>query len=249
MSNELQPWEERMKEMAQASASTEAAGAGNYISLRNGIMKYMDEPLPGNELFAIVLSSAGEHTYYTERFDSERIVPPKCFAVYPMDEQEPKPHETVPDEQKQSDICRTCWAHKFKSADNGRGRACAVRRRLTLVAASDLDNLAKAEIASLRVPPTSVNNWGKYVNRVAAQHQRPPFMVVTRLFLEPHTRFQFTLDFEVSQLVEGEKFDQLMELRQASEAALMQPFDLTPPDEEDDGDDSKVSGKKRSSKK
>mgnify|MGYP003132839612 CR=1 FL=1 len=233
MSKEIVNTEEKMQALA-AKESSIVTSTSNYISLRSGIMTYMDQPMPNNELIAVVLCHTGEHSYYDEPFDPDRIIPPKCFSIFTPDDNDPKPHESV--EEPQHENCKGCWAHKFKSASNGRGRACAVRRRLALISASALeeDDLASADIAVMKLPPTSVSNWNKYTARVAAQYQRPSFMVFTRVHVDPHPKFQFMVDFETKALIDIGKFEQLNALYEGSKPLLMTPFDLTKPDDEDE---------------
>lgn len=225
-------WEDRMAEMATENAKQERMGS-NVISLKNGRINYMDEVL--DHLDVVVLGTAVEHSYYDVPYDPDRIVPPACFAVGKLTD-EMVPHDDVPEEQRGAATCKLCPKHAFKSADNGRGRACSVRRRLILVpsnALEDSDTLASAETAILKIPPTSVDNWSKYVNQVAAQHQRPSFGVVTRIEVKPHKKFQFMVHFTMLDKVDSNDVGTLYELSEQSEATLMAPFDMTPPEEEE----------------
>jgi hypothetical protein len=246
-SKDLVSFEDKMKEMATQQASVEASGS-NYISLRGGVMTFMDQALPNNELFAIILGASGEHSYYDQAYDPDRIIPPRCFSVFKLDD-EPVPHENVPEEQQESDLCKNCWAHKFKSADNGRGRACSVRRRLAVMAADGLDDPENADIALMKLPPTSVANWSKYINKLSAQYQRPNFMVVTRIFVEPHPKFQFTVGFEAKELIDVENFEKLNAMHESVDSLLLAPLDMTEPDEEEPVKELKGGRKKKTSKK
>lgn len=229
---ELVNWEEKLAAMATENAKQERAG-NNIISLKNGRINYMGDYI--DALDVVVLGSAVEHSYYDVDYDPDRIVPPACFAIgSPTDEM--VPHDDVPEDQRGADQCKLCPKHAFKSADNGRGRACSVRRRLVMVPANALEDpstLGAAEMAVLKVPPTSVQNWSKYVNTVAAQYQRPPFGVVTRITVKPHAKFQFMVHFEALDKVDGDCISTLYDLSEQSEATLMAPFDMTPPAEEE----------------
>ena len=233
-SKELVSWEEKMKELATQQASQETTGS-NYISLKGGMMTYMDQPMPNNEMEVVVLGATGEHSYYDEAYDPDRTIPPKCFAVFDLDD-EPTSHDDVPADQKQDDNegCKTCWAHQFKSAENGRGRACSVRRRLAVMMAADLSDPTSADVAMLKLPPTSVGNWSKYVNKLSAQYQRPFFMVTTRIFVTPHPKFQYTVGFETKQLVEGESFETLLAMHEGVTPLLMAPLNMTESEEEEE---------------
>lgn len=231
----LTNYEDEMAAMANASAANESGGGDSVLKVQGGVLQYMGEPVEGNELELIVLGSSGEHTYYDTPYDPDRIVPPTCFSVFDLDD-EPVPGEEV--EEPENDRCGTCWAHKFKSAENGRGRACGVRRRLAVIPADALDNgsdgLEDADIAMFKVPPTSVQNWGKYVNTLAAKYQRPSFMVVTLMKVSPHPKFQFEVTFEAIESIESEYFGQLRGMHEGVSGMLLQPFDLSIGDEEEE---------------
>lgn len=231
MGKELANFEERMAELATQSAALEVTG-NNYISFRGGVMSFMDEPMPNNEAEFIIIGAAGEHSYYDTKFDPDNITPPVCFAVFGMDE-DAAPHDDVPEDQRQAKTCHECWAHKFKSADNGRGRACGVRRRLLVVPADKLDDLDNADVAVMKIPPTSVQFWSKYVQKVATVSNRPFWMVTTRVYVERHPKFQFQVKFEPKMLIEADHFDKLQSMVDSAQNLLMQPFDMTPPAEEE----------------
>ena len=88
MSKEIVNTEEKMQALAAKESTTETS-TSNYISLRSGIMTYMDQPMPNNELTAVVLCHSGEHSCYDEPFDPDRIIPPKCFSIFAPDENAP----------------------------------------------------------------------------------------------------------------------------------------------------------------
>lgn len=247
---ELVNWEEKMAELATANAKQERVSGASF-SLQGGIMSYGGDPVPNNNMDVVVLGSAVEHSWYDTKFDRDKIVPPRCFAVGSLDD-EMVPHEHVPVEQRPTgadgkpvEVCRLCPKHAFKSADNGKGRACSVRRRLALVPAgviNDPDEIPAADLAVLKVMPTSVENWGKYVNTIAARFQRPAFGVVTNIAVKPHARFQYMAHFEHVALVPPAALGPLYELTDSATPLLMAPFDMTPPDEEEE--EVKPKGKK-----
>jgi len=238
-------WEEKLAAMAAETATQERVGS-NVISLKSGIMSFMGVPVKDNNLDVIVLGSSVEHSYYDVKYDPDNIVSPVCFAVgSPQDDM--APHPSVPEENRQSDRCATCPKHAFKSADNGRGRACSVRRRLVIMPADQLKNedMLNAEVGMLKVPPTSVDNWKKYVNRINALHHRPPFGLVTNVSCRPHLKFQFQLHFEDRTLISDDYLDDIYNLTVAHESMLFTPFDLSVADkaEEEEEEAPTIRGK------
>lgn len=248
-SKALVSWEEKMAKMAKETASQERVG-GNVLSLRAGILSFMGEAVKNNVLNAVILDSAVEHSYYDVKYDADNIVPPRCFAVGRVGE-DMVPHEDVPEDQRQSDRCATCPKHAFGSADNGKGRACSVRRRLLLMPADQLksDDITKAEVGLLKIPPTSVQLWAKYVNRINALHQRPPFGVVTAIAPKPHMKFQFQVHFEDVALVSEDHLDDVYNLATANEGMLMAPFDMSRAEEDEEEEAPVVKGKAAAGKK
>lgn len=227
----LVKFEDRMKELAAQTAALEVTG-NNYISFRGGVMSFMDQPMPNNEGEFLIIGAAGENSHYKTAFDADNIVPPDCFSVYGLDE-EAVPHEAVPEAQREAKTCHECWAHKFKSAPNGKGRACGVRRRLLVVPADKLDDLENADVAVMKIPPTSVQFWSKYVQKLATASSRPFWMVTTKVYVERHPKFQFQVKFEPQQLLGEEHFEKVQKMVQSANSLLMQPFDMTPPAEEE----------------
>lgn len=224
----LTNWEERMAAEAKATSLVERPGMST-ISLRAGVMTYMDTPMPNNEMPCIVLQSAIEQSWYDQDFDPDRIVPPYCFALgKPGEEQFMGPHEVVPDDQKQSPLCINCEKFKWGSG-KGRGKACGTRRRLILIPATALDDpesIPAAEMAVVKIPVTSVKNWSNYVNTVAAQFQRPSWGVVTVIKVVPDVKTQFKVLFSTKAPIDVGVLPKLEPLLRQAATVIMAPFDM-----------------------
>jgi len=204
--------------------SDEEQVSGLFLSTRGGVLKYGEEELPGNEMIVVVLDAIHENTYYSDSFDAENILPPKCFA-FGRKEKDMEPHENVPfdDEEgaeesyfeAQNDLCKDCPLAEFGSAEIGRGKACSNRRLLTLIPAGQMieegtgrnkelvmevfdqpDHYRDADIAILKVPVMSVKGWSKYVHQLANDRGRPPYGVLTRIFIKPDPKTMFKIMFE-----------------------------------------------------
>lgn len=231
---ELTNWEQRMAAEAKAVALVERPGMST-ISLRSGIMSYMDAPVPDNKMNVVVINSCIEQSWYDQDFDADRIVPPYCFALgKPGEEQFLSPHEVVPEDQRQSDLCVNCEKFKWGSG-RGKGKACGTRRRLVIIPASallDPDSLQSSEMAVLKVPVTSVKNWSTYVNLVAAETQRPTWGVVTEVSVKPDPKTQFKVFFERKDVVDVSLLPKLEPLLRQSLTLTFTPFDMSQPAEE-----------------
>lgn len=246
-STALTNWEERMAMEAKAASEVERP-AVSQISLRAGVISYMDQPMPNNKLPCIILGSMVERSWYPEKFDADNIVPPTCFALgKPGEEANLAPHPTVPDDQKQAVTCSNCEYSKWGSAPgSSKGQWCGTRRRLAVIPASaldDPDSLARAEIATMKVPVTSVRNFSTYVAGVSAQYQRPPYGVITEITTKPDPRTQFKVWFTTLGTVDMSLLPSLGPLLDRAVPILEAPFDMTPSAEEEEAPAPKVKGK------
>jgi hypothetical protein len=225
--------QEEMSRMLAAEAASHAnleRPAISNISLRAGVMSYMDQPVPDNNMDVIVVGWATERTLYTTPFDADNIVPPDCYALS-IDGKDMAPADNVPNPPHPT--CAGCPNDEWGSG-RGRGKACGERRRLLVMPAGALEQgVEGAEVAMLKVPVTSIRNWSGYVNKLRSGLQRPAWAVVTNISVKPDPKTQFKVLFNLSKAIEDN--DVLMALRDFHNTAdtyVLQPFDMTPPEEQ-----------------
>ena len=212
-------YDEAFAKAAAAAAATEQLTGGTFISTKGGVLAFGEEVMPGNQVAVIVLDSVHENTFYSAKYDPNQKAAPICYAFSrDGDRDEMGPHESMQVDltyfQPQHPQCHGCKWNEWGSAEKGKGKACQNRRRLALIPAGyyqprrgsrDMDlelyadpkHFQQADIAYMKLPVTSVNDWSKYVNQLSANFQRPPFGVVTRIYLEPHPDWQYTVNFEL----------------------------------------------------
>lgn len=252
----------------KAAGLTSSSGGGKFFSTRAGQLAYDDAALPGNQMCVIVLGHCLENVFYTEKFDAENRTPPTCFAFFkgdPEDKDTMSPPEIVDKEDifaRQSDLCVDCPQNDWGSAERGRGKACGNRRRLAMIPAGsykpvgrgggfdlevfeDADHFAKAEVAYLKVPVTSGKLWDGYVKSLNEQMRKPPFAVLTRVWLEPDARSQFTVQFELLEEVDAGLIPTLIQRHKKVMEGI--DFDYTPFTE--DEPDNKGGGTKQAASK
>jgi hypothetical protein len=199
-------WDEELAKQAEAAAAQEAnTGGGQFFSLRGGQLKLNDAPLPNNEIAAVIIDSVLENVYYAGDFDPDNPASPSCYA-FGRDEDSMEPNEAV--EEKQADGCADCPMNQWGSAETGRGKACRNRRRIAVIPAGtidrngefeaydDPDHFAKAQVAYLALPPTSINGYGAWVKQVAGALKRPPHAVFARIAVVPDQKTQLKVTFE-----------------------------------------------------
>jgi hypothetical protein len=233
-------YQQRMAEIAARAVGTEASvSTGNFIATKSGLLKYNGQPFPGNQLNAVVVDHILENTFYTGDYDPDNPGAPKCYA-FGRDEKDMRPHENVA--EPQSETCKTCQWNKFKTADNGKGKACKNIRRLGLIPANtnrkgelelDPDVVAGAEIAYLKVPVTSVRGWALYVRSLEVLEGMPPAGVVTNISCEPDDQTTFRMNFAHVQTLDEDIGMAVLDKLAMVEQEIMAPY----PDPEDNAEE------------
>lgn len=252
-------YDERFAAMAEQYAANEKV-SGDFLSLKGGVLTFQDEPLPGNQMCVVILDAILERTFYAEKYDAaaEHNKPPICYAFARLDGSEDideiGPHISMSRGlhyfEPQSEICRTCPNNQWGSADTGRGKACAERRRLailpagfyepkkgsrdfTLTLVEDEEHYANADIAYLKTNVMSVKDYARYVTELRAEHRRPPLGAITRVYVEPDPKSQFRVKFELIELLPDTLYDTIFERYEEAKAGIVIPYNA--PDGEEAG--------------
>lgn len=185
-------WKDRMAEMAKDVAATEKVG-GNFISFQGGRLKVGEDLVPGDKMNVVVASYVWEYTYFPNKYDPTKIVSPVCYA-YGMGEET----MTIAGEEPQSDSCVGCPRNEWGSAGEGsKGKACKNGRKLALIHADSLSNVAKAEVMIARLPVTSVKGFQKVFSDVSKVLGMPTFGVVVEMSVTPDPMSQFKVNFKI----------------------------------------------------
>jgi hypothetical protein len=238
----------------QTATQGEQLRQGMFISTRGGTMSLGEEAMPGNQVCVVIVDWVRENTLYAERYNPDSPQPPICysFARGPAEEQEMGPHPSMQADlnyfQPQNDLCATCQHNQWGSADKGRGKACQNRRRLTMIPAgvflpkrgsrdfdleifTDPKHFETADTAFMKLPVTSVENWGKYVHQVGEATNRSPDGVITRVFLEPHAKYQYVVNFELLEKVPDELVQAVIRRADIAQSAQIEGY--MPPKKDD----------------
>jgi hypothetical protein len=212
---------------AQDAAAKERP-AISRLSLKNGMISYMQTPMPGNAIEVVLLVGTVWHKFYEGRYDPNNIVNPSCFAIGADEDAVMAPHENVA--EPRSDACASCPNFQWGSdPGGGRGKACKETRRLVLIPATALESpeaVAAAELALVDIPVTSVRNYGHFVNTLAATVHRPMYAVVTKLATVPDPKTQFKLTFMPTRTIDDPALIAALRARRADAArAASIPYD------------------------
>ena len=254
----LANWDEELAKQAQVAADMEAGTAGGqFFSLRGGQLTFNDAPLPGNQMAVVVLDGVMENVYYEGKFDPDDISGPACYA-FGRDEKTMKPHEAVV--AKQHETCLGCPQNEWGSADTGRGKACANRRRLALISAGTFntgtgkfeptlepEHYATAQIAYLKLPVTSVKGYAAMVKQVAAALKRPPHGVFMKFKVVSDPKSQFRVLVEPIQAVPNELLGVIMQRHEEAKSGIEFPYAVY--DESNGGTKKPAAGKDKKKRK
>jgi hypothetical protein len=226
---EMTVWADELAKYAAESAKSEAPHTST-ISLRSGVLSYQGQPVVNNKLEVVILDSVVERTFYEDRFDPNNISSPVCFAFASNGQCAPHEAAAKPQHATCSGCPRDAWG---SSLSGGRGKACQERRKLALIpatAAATADGVLSAEVATLRLPVTSVKAWGGYVQSLAALHRRPPFAVVTEIGVKPDARSQFVVTFRTADLLDDSIIQAILQKRELVQPLLTTPYTAPTPE-------------------
>lgn len=228
-------WRDRLSAYAkEASAVADEAGGGGgkFVSAKKGKLYFDGQPVAGNVLDVVVTHSVIEHAFYESDYDPDNPQSPVCFA-FGSKVSEMAPHEKSL--KPQANKCQGCEHNEWGSSDKGKGKACKNIMRLALLPAKPLDAeaIAKAEVAYMKLPVTSVKGFAQYTKRLEATLGLPPFAVVTQLGCVDDDKTQFKITFADTARLDGE--DEIMNAiekhHNVQREAILFPYQ--PPSEEE----------------
>ena len=213
-------WMETLAEAAKDVLATEVGAGGNYLSIDDGRLKYKGLEFPGNKVDVVVLDAVFANAYYDKPYKPGEPGSPVCYA-FAWREDLLVPHEQCA--KAQHPQCKGCLKNAYKSAANGKGKACANTRRLLLLTPDMLTNLSEAQPLIFKVSPTNLQSWAGYAQQLAAIFKRPPYGVVTNLAVVPDPSNKYHINFtKLANIDDGAIGSALVALQtQTREAGLL----------------------------
>ena len=167
----------------------------------------------------VILDFANENNYYDGPYDPDEPSSPACWSVMKSKPNDMEPSEESP--KPQCDDCVSCWANEYGSASTGRGKACKNSRRLAIVAVDDLEDVKNAEVAFLRVPPTSNKSFDKMAGGVRKVFKRPMYGVVVDISFDEDSEYEKLLFKAVKPIEDTSILMALRELRESIEEDIL----------------------------
>jgi hypothetical protein len=250
---DIAKWDEELAAMAEMAAGTEAAATlGNWLSVKQGIMSYQGNDIPGNKLECVIPAAVFENAYYDSAYDPDNPQSPVCFA-FSENGQNMVPHEksTKPQNEQCGEPGKAgcCPQNEWASTDVGRGKACKNIRRLAVIEASEastVEGIETANAAFIKIPVTSVKGWSGYVQTLKNTIRRPPMAVITEMSCRPDPKRQVAVNFKFVEQIESSPLLHALKARVAPLLeALQQPYTSF----EDEAEEAPAPKKKNNKKK
>lgn len=177
--------QEQLMAQAAAMAGRIAPSAGSVIKLTKDKKFHLpDGRKIDGPIDLVIIDFVSRNKYYDRPFDASKPMAPACYATNP-NPLELAPNDNVP--EKQNDECKGCWANEYKSAPNGKGKACKNTRYLAVMMA---DAPTDSELWFLEVSPTGLKNFDSYVPSVVRMFTMPPIAAITEVAFDEDTDFQ-----------------------------------------------------------
>lgn len=217
-------WDEEFAQYAKETADKVSVAQGKFISFAGGRMSFAGEDIPDNELRCVVVGWNYHNAYYDPdvRFDPKDPQTPLCYA-FGETEEEMEPHADAP--EKQCESCADCPFNEFGSSSKGEGKACKNTFRIAVIAEDDLNNLEKADVVYISVPPKSLKNWSNYLGKDLVKLARPHWSVITLVKRVPDDESQFRILFSCEEIIEDSKlFAPLKKLWQEATDGIDFPY-------------------------
>lgn len=122
----------------------------------------------------VIVGFVSTNAYYEGEFDRDNIVPPNCFAIGVVKNDDLERSANSPDPQPEGNgtDCKDCWANQWKSAAKGGGKACKNGIKLAIMCDD-------GEVRPMSLSSTAIKPFGVYVREVVQAFGVAPYGVLT----------------------------------------------------------------------
>ena len=165
---------ETMANAMAALSSQLAAPTGKSIQVTQSKQFRFPDGSEVDNFKGVIVDFVSHNAYYEGDFDPKSIVPPNCFAIGVVKNDDLERSANSPDPQPEDGgtSCKDCWANQWKSAAKGNGKACKNSIKLAVLCDD-------GEVRPLNLSSTAIKDFGIYVRDVVQHLQVPPFGVLT----------------------------------------------------------------------
>lgn len=187
--------EELLKKQLQGLQNRVGASPSNKIATKGKVFTLPDGKT-GTELQVIILDWRHVLAHYPGAFNANNPQDPDCFAVGTAKPESGLllPHANI--KKPHGENCHDCPKNQWKSAANGKGKACKNQVRLMIVAAADVMDGKEVQPMTLYVSPTGLKGFNAYVTDLANYHGLDLMQVVTNVTFDPNETYP-TLVFKM----------------------------------------------------
>lgn len=128
----------------------------------------------------VIVGFVSHNAYYEGDFDRDNIVPPNCFAIGVVKNDDLERSDNSPDPQPEDGghACKNCWANQWKSAAKGNGKACKNSIKLAILCAD-------GEVRPMGISSTALKPFGEYVREIVQAFGIAPYGVMTEFTFAP----------------------------------------------------------------
>lgn len=177
--------QEKMAADIAAFQERMSAPVGNRIAVTQDkhFKNAVDEKF--SEIQGVIVDFIAKKAWYQDPFDKDDRVPPNCYALGFQPHNELEASENSPDLQF-SEGCKNCPKNQFKSAPNGRGKACKDSYLLALLPP---DATSDSSLVTLEISATGITPFEKYVRALSRDYGKAPYGFVTTF------KFDDTVDY------------------------------------------------------
>ncbi len=216
-------YEDQMAADVAALSKQLAVSAGKSVQVTQAKkFRYTmdDEQIEVDTFKGVIVAFVAHNAYYEGAYNKDNVVPPNCFAIGTVKNDELVSSENAPDPQNgESGDCKSCWANQWKSAATGNGKACKNAIKLAVL-------MADGEVRPLSLSSTALKAFGEYCTTVARTFTVAPYGVMTTFSFDPKSEYA---SVRCSNPIKLEK-DQLavaMSMRQDAMAMLQTEPDVS----------------------
>jgi hypothetical protein len=177
--------EDHLRKQLQGLNERVAAPPSNTIRTKGKAFTHPDGT-SGTSLVAIILDWRHDLKHYPGVYDANNPQDPDCYAIGIHDPMSGQlvPHKDVA--KPHGKDCSSCPKNQWKSAQNGKGKACKNQVRL-LIAPPDATEETRP--FTLYVSPSALKNWNAYVTDLARIHKLDIIQVVTEITFDPNETY------------------------------------------------------------
>lgn len=167
---------EKMAADVAAFQGRMSAPTGNSIGVTQDRKFRSPDDTKHDVVHGVIVDFVARNRWYQGAYDKDEVVPPNCFALDFVPHNALVASDNSPD--KQHDDCATCPKNQFKSAENGKGKACKNEYVLAIMPPD-----GEGPLMTLTLSATALKPFDKYVRDLARDFGAAPYGFITEFYM------------------------------------------------------------------